>query len=149
MEEIIFSLLTLLAGAGLGILGNFFTQRHFKTRAEKKRERFGDVLETRLQEFRERPPDTDTESETRRAIVKRTVTELSLEIFGTPVPDAITLRQAHTKYPPVDCKWCWDKVEPIDGTEGRCNYCALPLCYWIDRNEPPVRREPPKLSVAR
>ena len=139
---------TLLAGLFLGVLGNMFSQRYSKTRAEKKRERFGDALENRLQEFREHAPEPNTEPEVRRAAVKRNVKELSQEIFGTPVPDALTLRREDTKYPAVDCKWCWAKVQPTDGAEGRCEYCELPLCYWIDRNKPPVRKEPPKLSVA-
>ncbi len=145
MLEIIGSL---VGGFFLGMLGNILTQRYVRASAQQKRERFRDVLETRLQEYRERSPDTDAEPETRRAVVKRTVKELSQEIFGKPVPDALTLRGEDTKYPPVDCKWCWEQVHPRDGAEGRCKYCALPLCYWIDRNEPPVRREPPKLSVA-
>lgn len=139
---------TLAGGLLVGVFGNILTQRYFKTRAEKKRDRFGDALENKLEDFRERRPDPGTEAETRRLVVKRTVKELSLEIFGTPVPDALTLRREDTKYPAVDCKWCWAKVQPIDGAEGRCEYCELPLCYWIDRNKPPMRREPPKLSVA-
>ena len=141
---------TLVGGLLVGVLGNILTQRYFKTRAEKKRERFGVALETRLQEFREHRLDpTSTEAEIRRKVVKRTVKELSLEIFGKEVPEAITVRREDTKYPAVDCKWCWAKVQPTDGAEGRCKDCKLPLCYWIDRNEPPLRREPPKLSIAR
>ena len=141
---------SLVGGFVLGILGNILTQRYGKARAEKKTERFQDELENRLQKFRELPPHTPEEAETRREFVKHTVKELSQKIFGDPIPKARTVRREDTKYPPVDCKWCWEQVHPTDGAEGRCADCALPLCYWIDRSGPrQLSRVPPKLTVVR
>jgi hypothetical protein len=124
-----------VAGLVLGFILNIVASWLYdwlKTRSlESKQHKFIEKLDDSLTHYADIPPVDEVEVDERRKDVKSKVRQLSEEIFGKASPPFKSPRQETTKYPPIDCKWCYRTHEAHDGSRGACKTCKLPLDIWI------------------
>lgn len=118
-------------GAVLGYLGNLI-EKWWKSRGiEAKLRSFIDGLNRDFYEWIAAPPINEDEVIARRTKVKVRVKELSETIFNAPLPNIPTVREEHTAYPELPCKWCHRGHDAFGGSQGQCTNCALPLDLWL------------------
>ena len=125
----------LIFGGVLGFIGSIAASAVWEWLKAKGREakqhKFIEELNDSLDHYADFEPLTEEEVSNRRKDVKSKVMGLSKKIFGKESPQLKSLRLESTKYPPIDCKWCYRAHTAKDGSRGGCRTCNLPLDIWI------------------